>query len=145
MSLLKSIAKIGKSVVKSVAGSTLGKLAVSVIPGVGPITSTVIATAAGALASKIGGASGGGGGKLPPLPALGGGGGGGKIVGLSTAGAAMAGAAGKWLYDAMGNPVRKQRRRKKGITAKDLTSFKRVARLVDKYAKPVHHFRNIKK
>lgn len=145
MSLLKSIAKIGKTVVKKVAGSALGKLAVSVIPGVGPIASTALSMAAGAVATKLTG-GGGGGGRLPPignLPALPSGGG--KIVGLSAAGAGVMGAAGSWLYDQMGNPVRKHRRRKKGITAKDLTSFKRVARLVDKYAKPVHHFRNIKK
>jgi len=143
VSLLKSIAKIGKGVIKSVAGSTLGKVAASVIPGVGPVLGTVLGTAAGAV---LGGGKGGGGGKLPPLgglPSLPAGGG--KIVGLSSAGAAVMGAAGSWLYDAMGNPVHKKRRRKKGISAKDLTSFKRVARLVDKYAKPVHHFRNIKK
>lgn len=143
MSLLKSISKIGKGVLKSVAGSTVGKLAASVIPGVGPVLGTAIGMAAGAIG---GGGGKGGGGKLPPLgglPALPSGGG--KIVGLSSAGAAVMGAAGSWLYDAMGNPVHKKRRRKKGITAKDLTSFKRVARLVDKYAKPVHHFRNIKK
>lgn len=38
-----------------------------------------------------------------------------------------------------------KRRRRKGISAKDLQSFKRVARLVDKYSKSVHHFKNFKK
>lgn len=41
--------------------------------------------------------------------------------------------------------VVRKRRRRKGITARDLMSFKRVARLVDKFSKPVHHFRNFKK
>lgn len=138
MSLFGSIGKA----LKSVAGSVVGKIATSVIPGVGPIAGTLIGTAVG---SAISG-GGGGGGKLPPvrgLPALPAGGG--KIVGLSSAGvSAMAGAgaiAGEWLYDKFGNPVRKKRRRRKGITPKDLSSFKRVARLIDKFAAPVHHLR----
>lgn len=35
----------------------------------------------------------------------------------------------------------KRRRRRKGISGKDLSSFKRVARLIDKFAAPVHRLK----
>lgn len=79
---------------------------------------------------------------LPALP-----GGGGRMLppigrAIATAAPYAAGAAAGILWD---NEPRRKRRRRKGISAKDLQSFKRVARLVDKFAKPVHHFRNFKK
>lgn len=52
---------------------------------------------------------------------------GGAAVGAATAGAI--------LYDAMGNPVRKPRRRSKGITARELKSFTRVTAVLNKYCK----------
>lgn len=81
--------------------------------------------------------------KLPVLP----GGGGGRMLpplGKVAAGAApyVLGAAGGIIWD---SEPKKKKRRRKGISAKDLASFKRVARLVDKFSKPVHHFRNFKK
>jgi len=41
--------------------------------------------------------------------------------------------------DEFGNPIRRRRRR--GITAGDLRSFRRVANLIRAYAAPVRHFR----
>lgn len=141
MSLFSSIGKVFKGAVKGIAGSALGKLAVSAIPGVGPIAGAVIGTAASAAASALTSRS-----KAVSLPALPGGGG--RMLppigrAIATAAPYVAGAAaGGIIWD---NEPRKKRRRRKGISAKDLSSFKRVARLVDKFAKPVHHFRNFKK
>lgn len=144
MSLFGSIGKALKGVAKSVAGSALGKLAVTAIPGVGPIAGAVIGTVGSVAAqtlltpkgkktmSMLPALPGGGGRMLPPI---------GKAI--ATAAPYAAGAlAGGIIWD---DQPRKKRRRRKGISAKDLSSFKRVARLVDKYAKPVHHFRNFKK
>lgn len=39
------------------------------------------------------------------------------------------------LYDQFGNPVRRKRRRGKGITARELKSFTRVTGLLNKYCK----------
>jgi len=111
-----------------------------------------------------------GGKTLPPLPGVAGSGGGGlgRIAGgiVGAAGAAgrgitsvARGAASMcakypaWCLAAGGLgavaglmqsgqlPVPKRRRRK-GISARDLSSFRRVANLVNHYAKPVHHMRN---
>lgn len=119
-------------------GKVLGKIAapvLSVIPGVGPIAGTIL----GAAAQKVLGGGGGGGGGGINLPALPGG------ARMPAGLPAIAGAAAGGYLGGINWDTPKKRRRRKGITAKDLTSFKRVARLVDKYAKPVHHFRNIKK
>lgn len=138
MSLLGTIGKIASGVLGVARGAAAG--VGGGLPGM---------IAGGVIGAATSGIGGGGkkpprlptisGGKLPALPP------GGKIVGLSTAGAAAAGAvAGEWLYDKLGNPVAKRRRRRKGISAKDLSSFKRVARLVDKFSRPVHKMRNFK-
>ena len=41
--------------------------------------------------------------------------------------------------DDVGYPMRRRRRR--GITRRDLASYRRVANLIRKYAAPVRHFR----
>lgn len=136
MSLLKTIANVAKKAV----GSKLLSIGANAIPGVGPVTAAVLTAASSAVGAKL--ASGGGGGKnrLPALPGGGGGGGGGGLPALVK----KYGAVTDMEVEAVERMYRR-RRRKKGITAKDLSSFKRVARLVDKYAKHVNHFRNIKK
>jgi len=140
MSLFSSIGKVFKGAVKGLAGSALGKLAVSAIPGVGPIAGAVIGTAASLGASALTSRS-----KAVSLPVLPGGGG--RMLppigrAIATAAPYAAGAAAGIIWD---QPEKKKRRRRKGISARDLSSFKRVARLVDKFSKPVHHFRNFKK
>jgi len=129
MSLLKSIGKVltgvGKKILAPVVGGIIGGPA-------GAAASIALSAAGSKLATKgIATMSA----KLPALPVLPGG----AVLGA----AATAVTAGGVIWDQVSQP--RKRRRRKGITAKDLTSFKRVARLVDKYAKPVHHFRNIKK
>lgn len=140
MSILSNIVKgvvgVGKQIVGGVVGTAIG----------GPVGGVV----GSALAGGIGGKGG-----PPKLPVLPGGASGPSgmlpaITGLSTGGklalAGAAGAAAEWVIDSAGRWHRTgRRRRRKGISAKDLSSFKRVARLIDKYSKPVHHFRNIKK
>lgn len=123
------VSKVFKKVIKPVA---------KMIPGVGTAIGAVdavnavrrAATPMRVVVNRSRGA-------LPPLPPIGGG-------ALSTIGGAVGGAALGAYLDG-GNQPAKRRRRGKGITARDLRSFKRVAKLVDKYAKPVHHFRNFKK
>lgn len=143
MSLLSKIWKGAKGVVKSVAGSAIGKVAASAIPGVGPITAAVIGAAGSTIAGNLTKQKRSSVSMLPALP-----GGGGSILppigrAIKSAVPYAAGmAAGGIIWD---DEPKKKRRRRKGISAKDLSSFKRVARLVDKYAKPVHHFRNFKK
>jgi len=134
MSLLGKIAKIGKSVLKS----PIAKVATRAIPGVGQVLGAVgvassVADVVKAVrpAAKALPAIGGSG--VPILPTL-------SSVALGGAGAAAGGAVASLF-----GTTHKRRRRRKGITAKDLNSFKRVAKLVDKYAKPVHHMRNFKK
>lgn len=129
MSLLGGITKIAKSVLKIGAGVASGGIAGGILTA----ATGLMSGAAKKTATVLPGAG------AVMLPAL-----------QSTAGKLVAGgaavAAGEYLYDKMGNVVgKKHRRRRKGITPKDLSSFKRVARLIDKFSKPVHHFRNIKK
>lgn len=82
---------------------------------------------------------------LPALPKIGSaGGGGGRILpGLGAIGGSAAGSVAGAIAGSMGSRQQKQtRRRRKGISARDLMSFKRVARLVDKFSKPVGKMRN---
>lgn len=64
-----------------------------------------------------------------------------SLPGIGTLGGAAAGALGGFRA---AQPQQARRRRRKGISAKDLTSFKRVARLVERFSKPVHKMRNYK-
>ena len=133
MSLLKSIGKALSGVAKKVL-----PMAAAAIPGVGPVTGAVL----GGVASSVlsGRAS-----RAPSLPALPGGAGGGMLPPIVRTAAPMAAAAaGGAMLAGWGDDHKPRRRRRKGITARDLSSFKRVARMVDKYSKPVHHFRNFK-
>jgi len=135
MSLLKSIGKVLKGGVKTVLGSTVG----GIIGGpVGAAIGGILSTSGAKTVAKAvaGAATGAAAMSLPVLPGVG--------AVARTALPAMAGAAGAMLFDAAGNPVARKRRRRKGLSAKDLSSFKRVARLVDKFSKPVHKMRNYK-
>lgn len=103
-------------------GATAGPAGV-VFSGTAGLAKGLSSVKAGNLAAKA----------LPALPGIG------KAV--------AGGIAGDIIWDAVtGQPVgmKKKRKRGKGISARDLRSFKRVARLVDKFAKPVHHMRNFK-
>lgn len=145
MSLLGSIGSFlsgaVKSVASSVVGGGIGAAIGSAIPGVGTVLG-------GTIGSSLGG-MGGGGGRVPPsLPSLSSGGSGPllpMITGLSSTGKALAGAAvgaaAEYVYNKKGQLVKKRKRRRKGISGHDLQSFKRVARLIDKFAAPVHHLR----
>lgn len=120
MSLLGSIGKI----VSGVA---------SVIPGVGGIVGKVV----GGVATSLGGQK-----ALPrpaALPALTGVGRALPAIKSVAKAAALPALAVASSVDWKGAP--KKRRRRKGISARDLSSFKRVARLVDKFAAPVHRMR----
>jgi len=148
--LLQGTASTFKTVAGSMAGSTIGGM-IGGPPG-----------------AMIGGAIGGGG--LPPLPGgggglgrIGGGGLGGIIGGASRAiGGAARGAATmcakypQWCLavggvSAVASMIQSgqlpapRRRRRRGISSRDLTSFRRVANLVDRYSKPVHRMRGYKR
>ncbi len=97
-------------------------------------------------------------GKIAPIAAGVGGAlaaGGRKIAGIARGASAMCAKYPAWCLAAGGLgavaglmqsgqlPVPKRRRRR-GITPRDLSSFRRVANLVNHYAKPVHHMRNTK-
>lgn len=58
-----------------------------------------------------------------------------RRAGAVATGAATAATVGSVMYDAAGNPVRKKRRRGKGITATELKSFTRVTGLLNKFCK----------
>jgi hypothetical protein len=133
MSLLGSVGKVLSGGVKMIAGTALGTAVGGPIGGAigGALASSGSKLASKGMSTALTVAKSGGGG-LPSFP--------GK--GLTALGAGAAGAISGIFWD---QQHKKRKRRRKGITAKDLMSFKRVARLVDKYAKPVHHFRNIKK
>lgn len=164
MSILGDIFKGGKNILKG-AASTFKTLGASTAGG-------AIGTAIGGpFGGVIGSTIGGGLGSLPKLSPLPGGGGGGFIGGaIGTAiGGAARGVSGiargasamcakypQWCLGvggvaAVANLMHSgqlpvpRRRRRRGITARDLASFRRVANLVDHYAKPVHHMRNIKR
>ena len=129
MSLLKSIGRV-------IGGFATGGIAGGIATAAGGLLKGTVKAAPKVM--KAG---------LPALPGVGGGG---SIIPPLMRGAKAAfpyaAAAGiGMLFDADGNPVKVKKRRRKGITARDLMSFKRVARLVDKFSKPVHHFRNFKK
>ena len=134
MSLLKTIG----SVLKKVAPSVIGKIN----PIAGAVVSAATALSKGAVRAGVPASV------VRALPGVVGSGIGGGLI-LNQLPALPGGHTDTQMMQRYGGDggigrMHKKRRRK-GITAKDLTSFKRVARLVDKYAKPVHHFRNIKK
>lgn len=138
MSLLKRIGKIAGKVLKSPIGKVVG----SVIPGAGPIISAAgyASAAAGAIKAVRGATRSRGlslptlsGAGMPSLPTLG------NIV--TSAGAGYAGG----MMSSNDCGCTKKKRRRKGISGKDLQSFRRVARLVDKFSKPVQKMRNFKK
>jgi len=149
--ILQGAAGTFKTVAGSMAGGAIGT-AIGGVPG-------------GMIGSTIGG-MGGGMGRLPPLPGGGGsfGGGLGGVIGGAARGigGAARGAVSlcqkypQWCAGIGGVAVVSQmiqsgqlpaprRRRRRGITASDLQSFRRVANLVDHYAKPVHHMRGFKR
>ena len=142
MSLLGKLWKPVRGILKQ-AAPIIGGIAGAAVGG--PVGGRVGTIIGGGVAS-----SGGGGGIRPPAlpggaPAGGSSGGGGLRVtvpiGRAVAGAAAASAV-THVVDEMGNVHKvSKRRRRKGISAKDLQSFKRVARLIDKYAAPVHKLR----
>lgn len=133
MSLLGSIKKIGKKALRA-AAKVGGSSILSSIPGIGGIAGTAGAVAASVLSSSTAKKAAKAAARaLPVLPG----------VGSVAAGAAGVGA-GMIIDQFTGAPTMHKRRRRKGITAKDLSSFKRVARLVDRYSKPVHKMRNYK-
>lgn len=132
MSLLKSIGKVFTGAVKTIGGGILG----TAIGGpLGGVVGAAISQSGSKLATKGLAGAAGALGAVKALPAIVTKPGVGAVVGT------VAGAGASMLYDALGNPVKKKRRRRKGITPKDLTSFKRVARLIDKFAAPVHKLR----
>jgi len=59
-------------------------------------------------------------------------------VGTAVVGGAVGGALEQHMAAAC---YHRKRRRRKGISGRDLSSFKRVARLIDKFAAPVHKLR----
>lgn len=127
MSLLSSIGKIAGKVVG--VASKVGAVASGGTLGAGLAAATMLAKKKAAPAVRA---------TLPviqrSLPG----------VGQVAAGSGLAIAADKVIQGPDGQMYVRRRRRRKGITAKDLQSFKRVARLVDKYSKSVHHFKNFK-
>jgi len=143
MSLFSSIGSALSGALKTVKSIALPAIGYSIA---GPI--------GGVVGSVLGGGSGGG---APPVATVSGAMPGGSIPGalgrlgsgslgsLAKLGTAAAGGAIVANVLSDGTVVRRKRRRRHGITARDLNSFRRVARLVDHYAKPVHHMRNIKK
>jgi len=165
MSILGDIFKGGKNILKSTAGTF--KQVAGGLAG-GAIGTAIGGPAGGMIGSTIGGSVGSI--KLPPLPGGAGGGGGmiGGMIGggLGAAGRGISAAARgastlcakypQWCLGVGGlgvvaNMIQSgqlpapRRRRRRGITARDLQSFRRVANLVDHYAKPVHHMRNIRR
>lgn len=134
MSLFKSIAKVLGGVAKKVIAPVVG----------GFIGGPVGAAAAAALTSSGSKLVSKGIQTVSKLPVLRSGGGLPVLPGLgSMAASAGGGMAGGIIWDQVSGD-KKKRRRRKGLTAKDLSSFKRVARLVDKYARPVQKMRNYK-
>lgn len=130
MSLLKKLAKGAKKVVKGVI-RTVAPAAIGLTPvggaiaaglGVGKVAGSALGNAARRLATNKG--------VLRALPG----------VGASVAGGAVGSAVTNYV-DGDYTVMRTRRRRRKGITPKDLTSFKRVARLIDKFSAPVHKLR----
>lgn len=134
MSLLGSIGKVLTGAVKTVAGTAVG----GAIGGpIGAAIGGTLASSGSKLAAKgVAGATAAAA-TLKTLPAVMPGAG----AVARTALPALAGGAAAMIYDHMGNPIGRRRRRRKGISAKDLSSFRRVARLIDKYAAPVHRLR----
>jgi len=124
MSILKSIVKgitgVGKTLLGGAVGTAIGG-------PIGGIIGGAMSSSGAKLAAK------GVAGALTVMPGVG------RVA--SAALPVLAGAGAGMLYDQMGRPVAQRRRRRKGITPKDLSSFKRVARLIDKYAAPVHKLR----
>lgn len=133
MSLLKSIAKFGKKVLK---------VAAPAIARINPVMGAVAGAAgmigratvkAGVPASVV-----------RNLPALAGG----SALGAFTLpGGSTGGHTDMEMvrrYGGDGGIGPRRRKRRKGISAKDLSSFKRVARMVDKYSKPISKMRNYK-
>ena len=133
MSLLKSIAKIGKKLLKS-------PIVTTAIGRINPVMGAVVGAAGmiGRASVKAG---------VPAtvvrnLPALAGG-----MMLPSLGSGSMPGAGHTDTNVGMGRTwegMPRRRKRRKGISAKDLSSFKRVARMVDKYSKPIHKMRNFK-
>lgn len=90
-----------------------------------------IATPQGRALSAVSGVASSLGGAVKRLPTL-----------VKSAGVAAATSyAVDYVTDSNGNQVRRRRRRRKGISGRDLQSFKRVARLIDKFAAPVHRLK----
>lgn len=112
MSLFKSIARTVLKTGKSVARIGAGIASGGVVGGLGVAAAGLAAGASRALPAI--------GRSLP-------------VVGTALAVSDMAGIT--W------DQKKKKRKRRKGISGHDLQSFKRVARLIDKFAAPVHHLR----
>jgi len=123
MSLLGTLEGFAKKLLPSVA---------SMIPGIGPVAGAV---AGGLLSSGVEYLSKPG---VPALPSL-------TRTGSSSLPPPLlmtrAPSSAKYVYNEAGQMVKKRRRRAKGISGHDLKSFKRVARLIDKFAAPVHHLK----
>ena len=123
---LKKVGKVALGTVKSVAPAAIGITpiggAVAAGLGVGKVAGSALGSAAARLIKKA-----------PSVVR--------SMPGVGTAAAgAVAGYAVENYIDGSYTMVRRRRRRK-GISARDLTSFKRVARLIDKFAAPVHKLR----
>lgn len=131
MSLLGSIGKVltgaAKTVIGGVVGSAIGgPVGGAIGAGIGSSGAKLATKGIAGAAAVVGAAK-----ALPQIitkPGVG------AVVGTA------AGVGGSMLVDSLGRPVKKRRRRK-GITPKDLMSFKRVARLIDKFSAPVHRLR----
>lgn len=168
LSSLSKVPGVG-AVMKVIPGLGTAATAMSIYQGVKGIGAAAVKTVAEhpiiASGAVLGGAAaaGGivaatrGGGGLTPLPggALAGGamipGGHGMRTIISSANSyarkypqwamSVGGTAGIAQMIASGQLPAMRRRRGKGITARDLRSFKRVARLVSHFSRPVHHMR----